>query len=255
VVLERDDTVQLVTGAGSETLVSGKDLVKDSPKRDPLVSPDGKRLLFAVCDVFDRESQSKNAYPHRHFVGLCPLGGGKPILTREQWYGGTAVWFPDGARFAHFEFDSTGGPQVHIVSAEGEREGTVAGLYPSVSPDGARIGVRPRGGGSLVVYSSKGGWSDDEVETTVLRIPGGSGQRASGTPPIWMDNRFALVDEGGRLFRVDTKRDKAEELKKLPRPTGRRKHSMVASPDRELIAIEVELEGDGGYELRLYPLA
>jgi len=255
VVLERDDTIHLITTAGSSALVTPKDIFKESPKRNPLVSPDGKQLLFTVCDVFDKDSQSKNAYPHRHFIGLCPLKGGKPTLTSEQWYGGTAIWFPDSRHFAHFEFDSTGGAQVHIVSLKGEREGTVAGLYPSISPDGMRLAVKPRGGGSVVIYSTKGGWSNAEVETTALRIPDGAGQRASGTPPIWTDNRFVIVDDGGRLFRLDTKRDKAEEMKKLPQPTDRRKHSMIASPDRSQVAIEVEAEDGGGYELRLYPLS
>ncbi len=251
VAIERAGEILLVTGAGTKTLVSKRDVVKDTPKENPLLSPDGKQVLFSVCNVFDKESQTKNAYPHRHFLALAPLGRGKPFLTHEQWYGGTAVWFSDAKRFTHFEFDSTGGPQVHIVRADGEHEGTVAGLYPSVSPDGSRLAVRPRGGGSLVVYTSKGGWSDDNIETAVMRIPG-STTRASATPAVWLDNRFVILNEGGRLWRVDTKRDKADEMKKLPLPTERRKHSMVASPSRELLAIEVATEED--FELRVIPL-
>ncbi len=252
VVLERDDEIVLVTGSGQKPIVTKKDMVKDTPKQGPLVSPDSKRVLFHVCNIVDKDSQQKNAYPYRHFMAIAKLGSRKPKLTPEQWYGGTAVWFPAGDRFAHFEFDSTGGPQVHIASADGEREGTVAGLYPSISPDGTGIAVRPRTGGSLVIYASKGSWRDEDIKTTVLRIPGGAGDHKSANPPVWLDNRFCLVDEGERMWRLDTKRDKAEEMKKIPLPTLRRKHSMVASPDRNTLAMEMKTEE--GFGLCLIPL-
>ncbi|MCP4679036.1 MAG: hypothetical protein GY854_26805 [Deltaproteobacteria bacterium] len=253
VVLGRDQQIVLVTGGGEKVLLSKKDLVKDTPKQGPSVSPDGSLALASVCNVFDKESQSKNAYAYRHFLAVVPIGGGKPRLTREQWYGGASVWFPDGKRFAHFEFDSTGGPQTHIVAVDGTHEGTLAGLYPSISPDGTRLAVRPRGGGSLVVYTSKSSWNNIDVETSVMRIPGGGETRTSATPPIWLDNRHTLVVESGRIWRIDTKRDKPEEMKKLPAPTERRKHSMIASPSRNMLAIEVE--AGEGFELGTIPLS
>ncbi|MCP4606682.1 MAG: hypothetical protein GY847_40270 [Proteobacteria bacterium] len=249
VVLERSHEILLVTGAKTKTLVTKKDIVKESPKQCPILSPDGSLVLLSVCNVFDKESQSRNAFSYRHFLALAPLSKGKPILTDEQWYGGSAVWFPNGERFAHFEFDSTAGPQVHIVRSDGKHDGTVAGLYPSISPDGSRIAVRPRGGGSLVVYTSKGSWENKDIDTVVLKIPSGSSSRASATPAIWLDNRLVIVDEGGQLWRIDTKRDKADEAKKIPMPTQRRKHSMIASPARDLLAIEVAV--DNGFELRV----
>jgi hypothetical protein len=248
VVLERNGEIVLVSGDGDKPISTQKDIVKDTPKCAPLLSPDSNFTVFGVMNVYDKVSQSQNAYPYRHFIAIAPVKGGKAILTTEQWYGGTAAWFPDGKRFAHFEFDSTSGPQVHIVAADGRREGTMAGLYPSVSPDGSRVAARPKGGGSLVVYSTKGSWTDEEIETSVLRIPGGGRQRSSATPPIWLDNRHVIVAESGHLWRMDTKRDKPEEIKKLPLPTERRKYSMIASPSRELLALEVAVEN--AFELR-----
>ena len=253
VVLERNDELVLVTATGTRTVLGKRDLIKDTPKRRPSLSPSGSSVVAAVCNVFDKESQSRNAYPHRHFLAVMSLAGGGPTLTSEQWYGGTTVWFPGEKLFAHFEFDSTGGPRVHVLEAGGKRLGTMAGLYPSVSPDGDRIAVRPRGGGTVVVYKSKNGtWSDDDIETSVVRIPSPSDSRLSATPPIWIDTRFVLVEEGGTVWRLDIKRDKAEEMKKLPLPTQRRRHSMIASPSRDMLAMEVEAEG--GFELRLIPL-
>jgi Tol biopolymer transport system component len=252
VVLERDDEIVVVTGGGDKTLIDKGALVKGSPKRSPLVSPDGRKLLFVACNLFDKESQTKNAYAYRHFVGIAGIDGGKPLLTREQWYGGSSCWFPDSSRFAHYEFDSTGGARIHVVSAKGEPEGTVFGLFPSVSPDGKRVACKPRGGGTVVVYTnSRESWAKDDVEATVLKLPESQG-RISASPPQWLDNRLLLIDEGGKLYRVDTRKDNTEEMKKLPVPTVRGGHAMAISPSRELLAIEVATEG--GVELGVAPL-
>lgn len=249
VLLERDDEILLVEGSGTRTALAGRDLVRDTPKREPALSPDGRLFVAVVCNVFDKTSQSLNAYPHRHFLAVIPMRDGKPILTREQWYGGKAAWFPRGDRFTHFEFDSTAGPQVHVVSAGGERQHTVAGLYPAISPDEAHIAARPRGGGSVVVYGLKG--PGEDIETTVVRVPAAEIGRPTANPPIWLDNRLILVDEGGIVWRIDTRRDKAEEMRRIPAPVERRRQSMIASPDRSLIAMEVA--GEKGFELCVLP--
>ncbi len=252
VVLERGDEIFLISAKGQKQIVTRKHILKDTPKRTPLISPDGSQLLISVCNVFDKTSQANNAFPYRHFLALLPLGKGKPQLTTEQWYGGGAAWFPDSKRFVHFEFDSTAGPQIHVVSADGTHEGTMSGLYPSVSPDGSHIAVRPRGGGSVAVYSTKNTWSDQDVDIAVVKIPDSGSKGTYATPPVWLDNRYVIVSNGTKIWRLDTKRDKADEMKKLPLPTERSKHTMIASPDRDKLAIEVE--GESGYELRIVPL-
>ena len=128
----------------------------------------------------------------------------------------------------------------------------MAGLYPSISPDGARIAVKPRGGGSVAVYSTKNTWSDEDVEISVVKIPDSGVKGSNATPPIWLDNRFVIVSDSAKIWRLDTKRDKADEMKKLPLPTERSKHTMIASPTRDKLAME--LKGESGYELRILPL-
>ncbi len=252
VVFEREDEIFVMNGSATKLLVTKKQLVKDSPKRSPLISPDGKRVLFVVCNVFDKISQDQNAYQYRHFVGFASVDKGKQQLTESQWYGGSATWFPNNQQVAHFEFDSTAGPRVHVISDKGESLGTLAGTYPGVSPDSSRLAVRPRSGNSLVVYSTKGGWSDDEVEMSVVKIPVETEVRASATPPIWLDNRLVLAVSDGTIWRVDTRGDKTEEMKKLPVPTERRKYSMIAAPSRDKLAMEVAVEN--GYELQVIDL-
>jgi hypothetical protein len=202
-----------------------------------------------VFNVFDKTSQSLNAYPHRHFIGMSNLFGQKAKMTTQQWYGGDMLWFQDNSRFLHYEFDSTAGPQIHIISRAGEPEGRVSGLYPSVSPDGRQIAAKPRNGGSTVIYTNKGNWDDKDIGMSVVKIPLEKACRPSATPPIWLDNRTVIVPEGDMVYRIDTKKDKAEPFKKIPMPTDRRKASMVPSPDREHLAMEVAVEG--GFELRI----
>lgn len=252
VIFEREDEILVMNGTTTKPLVTKKQLVKDTPKRAPLISPDGKQALFIVCNVFDKVSQTQNAYQYRHFIGFVAVDKGKSQLTESQWYGGGASWFPNGNSVAHFEFDSTAGPRVHVISNTGEPQGILAGTYSGVSPDSTRLAVRPRAGSSLVVYSTKGGWSDDEVEMNVVKVPIDSEVRVSATPPIWLDNRLVLMDMGGQIWRVDTRRENAEPIKNLPEPTQRRKYSMVASPSREQLALEVAVEN--GYELQVADL-
>jgi Tol biopolymer transport system component len=252
VVFERQDEIFIMNGSDTKPLVTKNQLIKDTPKRSPLISPDGKQVLFVICNVFDKVSQAQNAYQYRHFVGFVSVDKGKQQLTQSQWYGGSATWFPNNQSIAHFGFDSTAGPRVHVISHNGESQGALAGTYPGVSPDSNRLAVRPRSGSSLVVYSTKGGWSDDEVEMSVVKIPAETEVRASATPPIWLDNRLVLLSSEGKIWRVDTRGDKAEEMKKLPVPTERRKYSMIAAPNREKLAMEVTVEN--GFELQVIDL-
>jgi Tol biopolymer transport system component len=249
VLMERDGQIVEVTAGGERALVGPADLVKDTPKRAPLLGPDGTSFLFVVNNMFDKSSQAKNAYPYRNFLALGDLRRGAVALTAEPWYGGTAAWFPDGKRFAHYEFDSTGGARIHVVDADGAHQGSAFGLYPSPSPDGKRLACRPRGGGTVVVYTARGdSWDKDAVETIVLKIPSGDG-RPSANPPEWLDNRYLLVDEGGAVWRLDTRKDDPEEMKKLPAPTVRGARTMALSPSREVVAIETPV--DDAFELRV----
>jgi len=253
VIFESGDEIRLADGGGTRVLVALDDGNKNSPKKYPVVSPDGKHVVFVVNNVFHKESQNKNAYPWRHFLGIVPTdGSARPVMLNSQWYGGTAFWFPDSAHFGHFEFDSTGGARIHVMNLAGNVLCTMSGLHPSVSPDGRRIACKPRNGQNIVVYTAKGEFfAHDSLETVVCRIPESTG-RLSGTPPQWIDNRLVIVDEGGKVFRVDTRKEDATELKKIPVPALRGTATMCISPNRELIAVEVETEK--GFALRVLPV-
>ncbi len=254
VIFERDGEICAASAGNTVTLISKSTVVKRSAKGFPMPSPDGEILLFSIFNVYDKMSQSLNAYPYRHFVGQAGLNGQRARITSQQWYGGDFTWFADSSRFLHFEFDSTAGPQVHIVDREGKaEEGRLAGLYPSISPDSRQIAVKPRNGGSVVIYGIKGAWADKDITIAVVKIPLDKTVRPSAVPPVWLDNRTLLAVEGDAVYRVDTKKDKAELYKKIPTPTDRRKASLVPSPDREHLAMEVAVEG--GFELRVLPVA
>ncbi len=250
VIFEKDGEILAASAGNIQTLISKNDVIKEKAKGFPLPSPDDEILLFSVFNVFDKVSQSLNAYAYRHFLGHADMMGRKAKLTSQQWYGGDMMWFQDASRFVHYEFDSTAGPQIRVVSRTFEMEGRMSGLYPSISPDNRQIAAKPRNGGSVVVYSTKGGWKDEDIAITVVKIPLDKPVRPAAAPPIWLDNRTLLVVEGEEVFRVDTKKEKAEPYKKSPPPTDRRTPCMVASPDREHIAVETPVEG--GFELRVF---
>ena len=251
VILERNNEILAIGTTGEKLLFGINDLVKNSPKRAPVLSFDGTKIAFVANNVFDKDSQTKNAYPYRHFIALGDVKSKKATMTREQWYGGTMLWFPDGSHFVHFEYDSTGGAQLHILTAKGEHEGTVFGLYPSVSPDGRKIACKPKSGGNVVIYTCKDKWHKDTLEAVVMKIPQNSGH-LSATPPLWIDNRHVLVDETEKVWRVDTRRDNPTQINKFSAPTSRGESTWSISPTRELLAMEVK--GKDQFELQITKL-
>ena len=253
VIMERKNQIVAVSQSRETTLLGIDAMHKNSPKRQPKLSPDGEWLVFVLNNIYDKESEAKNAYPYRNFVGICPIDGKKPVKTANQWYGGTTSWFPDSKLFAHYEFDSTGGARIHIVGIDGVEHTVMFGLYPSVSPDGKRVACKPRNGGNVVVYvSDEGSWGNNAIDLKVFKLPESKG-RISASPPQWIDNRFVLIDEVDKLWRVDTRKENTVEMKKIPVPNMRGQHTMLLSPSRELIAMEVA--GEGGFELLVLPVS
>ena len=253
IIFERDDEIYIHSG-GSDALLIGKaDVISGTPKRRPSSASDGKKLVFVIDNVFHKQSESRNAYPFRSFLGVADASK-RPhprILPDQQWYGGTVTWFPDNEKFLHYEFDSTGGARIHMTNLKGEKLGTIFGLFPAISPDRKRLACKPKGGQGVVVYVSKSEeWDMDNVETDVTKLP--EGGRLSGSPPIWVDNRFILIDEAGKLFRVDTRKHESEEMKKIPTPVQRGTYTMVSSPARDRLAVETDT--DGGFELHVVSL-
>ncbi len=249
IIFEKQGEIYVAAAGNVRSIISKSDIVKETNKGFPIPSPNGETLLFCVFNVFDKVSQSLNAYPYRHFIGQSNLVGQKAKVTSQQWYGGDMVWFDHSQSYLHYEFDSTVGPQIRMINIEGKAQCKMIGLYPSISPDSRQVAAKPRNGGAVVIYSTKGEWSNDSITTEVIKIPLDKSVRPSAVAPIWLDNRTLIVPEGDNVFRIDTKKDKAETLKKIPLPTNRRRTSMVPSPDRENIAMELEVEG--GFELRV----
>jgi len=230
-------------GGEKKVLVRKSDIFSPSVKDNPTGHPPKGIFVFTCHFLFDKESQSKNAYPFRHMLGLGSLDASRPRLVRQQWYGGTMVWFPDGERFAHFEYDSTGGAQIHVVAASGEEEAVMGGHFPAVSPSGAEIAARPKGGGGLLILKRRGAtWNTDEIETVVLRLPEASG-RLSPNPPWWIDARTVVVEEGRKLFKVDIRSDRASLLMEIPELVERGEATLWPSPDRSRLAAVVRSEG------------
>jgi len=242
-----------VNKASRYVQVSNKDISQGSVKSRPVAHPDSGRFLFCCHAMFDRESQSNNAYDYRHFLAIRDMGKKKNIMTRQQWYGGTSVWFPEGERIAHFEFDSTGGARVHVLTAEGGEEAFMGGHYPSVSPSGLEIAARPRGGGGLLVYRQKDGrWDTDNLESIVLRLPEASG-RLSANHPWWLDERTIVIEEGKKIYKLDVRSEDAQTLVELPQLSVRGVPTMWPSPDGRLLLLTGESDDTASLEVMEFP--
>src|SRR6202522_662976 len=98
-----------------------EDMMKLKRVGEPVVSPDGKWVIFSVVDV-DLEANTKT--PH---IWIVPTAGGQEREIIADQDGDRPRWAPDGKRFA-FLSTKEGGSQVWIAEFDGTA-GTVTTVY------------------------------------------------------------------------------------------------------------------------------
>lgn len=212
-------------------------------KGSPLPTPDGKGLLFVVRDVPRTKSNwvPERAYPVRHFYGLLKADGtAAPINS--WYYGGKSAWLGDGQRFAHHEFDATGGARIHVTDLDGKDAHVFRGYYPQIAPDGHRIASLDHDFKKVQIFDTRDGSSIERELPEDL-----AGGRFSN-PALWLDDDHVLVEARSVILEIGLgKKDKA--IKRLRIPIARRgRPTLAIAPDRKTIAYE-SLE-DGQAEIR-----
>jgi len=147
----------------------------DHPSRDvgPSWSPDGTRIVF----MSDRDGQF-------HLYRMAAGGGPQDQLTQ-----GASDWFPqfspDGSTLAFHRWSD-----VHLLDLtsreiRGLTKAPDDGMYPTWSPDGARLAFMSRRGGAPVVYTMKVDGSDQRA---LVRMSTGS-----AVDPRWSPDGTSIL--------------------------------------------------------------
>ena len=144
-----------------------EDMMKLKRVGEPVVSPDGKWVVFSVVDV-DLEANTKT--PH---IWIVPAAGGQEKELIADQDGDRPRWAPDGKRFA-FLSTKEGGSQVWIADFD-DAAGTVTRTWKLTaiateaggelwSPDGKNILF------TSDVYPECDGPSDTEMDCNAKKL-------------------------------------------------------------------------------------
>ena len=111
----------LPTFAQAKRPFTFEDMMKLKRMGEPVVSPDGKWVIFSVVDV-DLEANSKT--PH---IWIVPTAGGQEREIIADQDADRPRWAPDGKRFA-FLSTKEGGSQVWVAEFDGSA-GSVTSVH------------------------------------------------------------------------------------------------------------------------------
>jgi TolB protein len=213
----------LFVGEGPDTchvmavsLEGGKpEVVATVSGRQPMLSRDGKRVLFNIGSW----RSTILAVSNLDGSGLGRLAGGDSVTggTTTAWNG---AWSPDGTRVAYTHGDSTGILQVHVVNADGTGDRTVtrttagdgSAQMPAWAPDGKRLAVQVNKGSDGPAHI----WIVDVATTEARKLNLHTGSYLDETP-AWFPDGKRLAFQSNRSGRMEVwvMRDDGSEARRV----------------------------------------
>ncbi len=216
--------------SGREQPIAIRDrLCASLPKHSPVVSPDGRKLLFQCRELEDRELKRKRAC-------FCIYHFAQASVDRlsVEASASTAAWSPDSQRIACANYES--GARIFIVGPNAEVEARFSGMSPAFSHDSSRIAYTNIGAVCLRVRE-EGDWKP-VGEPVIAGLEATAG--LSYSPILWLDDRSLLSEEQGQVRLIDLERANAVPIGAIDGLIGRGAPTLAWAPDRSLLAAEVE---------------
>jgi hypothetical protein len=227
-----------IEGGSPKLLYSTADGFLGTHKGRPAGRADGEALLLVIRDVPRDLSPwvPSAAYPVRHFWARGDSRGGPLQPMPATWYGGHALWLPDGKTFAHDEFDATGGARLHITHCEGGDSGkdlaVHRGYMPQLSPDGKRLACVRHAFDGLSIVTIEGG------DPKTLELPEDLRGGRFNNPGFWLDDERVLLEAQGTVLEWSLSKPKAPTRRVEISVVRRGLPTMAISPDRKTMAYE-----------------
>jgi hypothetical protein len=249
----KDHQIWVVTkdGRDEKLLFDRNAAFDDTRKGSPLGSADGKKLLLIIRDVKREQSHwvPDKAYPVRHFYAIGNPET-KELKAINSWaYGGKSMWFQDNERFAHHEYDATGGARLHINKIDGEELATYRGYMPKLSPNGQLVATVSHTFDYVQIIDM----NDKDSLPQRIELPKDLAGGRFNNPALWLDDESLILEAKGTILELSLNKNTSALRRANVSIVRRGLPTMAISADRKHVAYETKKGSQS--EIIIVPIA